>query len=282
MSLRQKEYLKSVADLSPNISNLEMIGCGKCDPMIKKLCDPTHTINDGLLEKQVVFVLPENTQENGKFQFDRIFYETFMSLPSFERNSKISAIATSTKLKNYPISRQDLDFKLASDYLNGKTQWRDQFLINRKEETMKYKENFLPRMVVYNQNSTSTVFRIVVTPNRQLPSLTDENKKLSYNSCIREYSMILPSIEIISILHNLAVLPTALDLKDGFKSLENSIPTALSCMSHYYRNKQGNPCVSILESDNSGLHALVPIFSTYGYSDLPMIFQFAVSKTIRV
>ena len=53
-------------------------------------------------------------------------------------------------------------------------------------------------------------------------------------------------------------------------------------MSHYYRNKQGNPCVSILESDNSGLHALVPIFSTYGYSDLPMIFQFAVSKTIKV
>ena len=62
LSARQKEYLKSVSDLSPNISNLEVIGCGKCYPMIKKLCDQAHTINDGLLEKQVVFVLPQNNQ----------------------------------------------------------------------------------------------------------------------------------------------------------------------------------------------------------------------------
>ena len=94
LSKRQKEYLKSVSDLSPHIPSLEVLGCGKCDPMIKKLCDPAHTINDGLLEKQVVFKPPKNDQENGKFQFDRIFYETYMSLPSFEKDSNASAMTT--------------------------------------------------------------------------------------------------------------------------------------------------------------------------------------------
>ena len=65
--------------------------------MIKKLCDPAHTINDGLLEKQVVFKPPENDSGNGKFQFDRIFYKTYMSLPSFEKDSKASAMTTSIK-----------------------------------------------------------------------------------------------------------------------------------------------------------------------------------------
>ena len=113
----------------------------------------------------------------------------------------------------------------------------------------------------------TAVFRAVVTPNRTLPSLRDDGTKLSYNACIREYSMVLPSLEIISILHNLSILPTALDLKDGFKSLQNSIPTALSCLSHYYRNDQGTPCVSSLDSDGSGLQVLVPLFSFYGFSD---------------
>ena len=58
LSERQKEYLKYITDSCPLISSLELVGCGKCDPRIKKLCSPAHTINDGLLEKQVVFKPP--------------------------------------------------------------------------------------------------------------------------------------------------------------------------------------------------------------------------------
>ena len=95
----------------------------------------------------------------------------------------------------------------------------------------------MAKIVVYNPNSLSTVFRIVVAPNRLLPSLDNRAVKLSYNSCVCEYVMSLQSIETISMLHCLSVLPTALDLLDGFKSLKNAPLTALSCLSHYYRGK---------------------------------------------
>ena len=64
---RQKEYLKYITDSCPLISSLELVGCGKCDPRIKKLCNPAHTINDGLLEKQVVFKHIRDNSENGMF-----------------------------------------------------------------------------------------------------------------------------------------------------------------------------------------------------------------------
>ena len=185
-------------------------------------------------------------------------------------------------MAKFPLARQDLNYKLASDYLNGKSAWLDDYVLENNSHIKEVKFTYMAKIIVYNPNSLSTVFRIVVTPNRQLSSIKDPTIKYSYNACVREYAMVLPSIETISILHNLAILPTALDLRDGYKSLKNSLPTALSCLGHFYRSKEGNPCISEMELDGTELQFLVPLYSSYGFSDLPMLFQYAVSQVVDV
>ena len=152
------------------------------------------------------------------FEFHRIFYNTYNQLPSFLRESQEAADIISRKIIKFPLARQDLNYKLASDYLNGKSAWLDDYILENNSLIEEVKFRHMPKIIVYNPNSLSTVFRIVVTPNRQLSSTEDPSIKLSHNSCVREYAMVLPSIESISMLDNLAVLPKELDLRDGFKS----------------------------------------------------------------
>ena len=93
----------------------------------------------------------------------------------------------------FPLARQDLNYKLASHYLTGKTTWLDDYTLEHGSQITEVKFTYMAKIIVYNPNSLSTVFQIVVTPNRQLSSTEDQSIKLSYNLCIREYAMNLPS-----------------------------------------------------------------------------------------
>ena len=97
LNARQKQFISDITSLSPLISDLELVGCGKCDSRIKRLCSPAHTINDGLLVKQITFFPPTSQQPScrGVFQFHRIFYDTYNQLPSFLKESFESAITIS-------------------------------------------------------------------------------------------------------------------------------------------------------------------------------------------
>ena len=117
-------------------------------------------------------------------------------------------------------------------------------MFDHEDELRKIKQTFIPKIIVYNPQSLSSVFRIVVTPNRQLPNISDPSQKLSFNNCVRDYNLNLPSIEIISILHGLAIIPTTLDIKDEFRALRNSPSTALSGLNHYYKAPKGYPCIA--------------------------------------
>ena len=143
------------------------------------------------------------------------------------------------------------------------------------------KQVFIPVIAVLNLNSTSPIYRLVVTPNRQLPSLDGSGLRLSYNETIREYHMEMPSLEAISILHNLSILPTCLDFSDGFKSLLNSPRTAITNLTYCLRNKEGYPFLNIEESDGSGYHVMVPAYSGYGFRDIPQVFSMIVSKAVN-
>ena len=111
--------------LIKGISDLQLIGCGKCDARIKRLCTPAHTINDALLVKQITFKPPTSQQilNRGVFEFHCIFDNTYNQLPSFFKESQESDYSISRKMFKFPLARQDLNFKLASDYLNDKTTW---------------------------------------------------------------------------------------------------------------------------------------------------------------
>ena len=143
---------------------------------------------------------------------------SYDQLPSFSKESYNSAISISNKMRTYPLVRANFNWKLASYYLNLKTTWLEDCLLYLGPDAQKNKLTFMAKIEVYNPNSISTVFQIVVAPKRMLPSLDNRAVKLSYNSCVREYAMGLPRIETISMLHCLSVLPTVLDLFDGFKS----------------------------------------------------------------
>ena len=83
LDARQRQFLTDITALSPLISDIQLIGCGKCDVRIKRLCSPAHTINDALLVKQLTFQPPVSNSKQGIFVFNHIFYDTYNYLPSF-------------------------------------------------------------------------------------------------------------------------------------------------------------------------------------------------------
>ena len=121
LDARQKQFLTDITALSPLISDIQLIGCGKCDVRIKRLCSPAHTINDALLVKQLTFKPPVSYNKQGVFEFHHIFYDTYNYLPSFLKESQNAVISISRKMAKFTLTRQDLNYKLASDYLNGKS-----------------------------------------------------------------------------------------------------------------------------------------------------------------
>ena len=71
-------------------------------------------------------------------------------------------------------------------------------------------------------------------------------------------------------------------MQNGYNSLKNAPKTELSCVSHYYRSSDGLLCISEEDSDQFGIHTLIPLISPYGFSDLSMLFQYALSQTVTV
>ena len=107
LDARQKQFISDITALSPLISDLMLVGCGKCDGRIKRLCSPAHTINDGLLVKQITFLPPTSQQPfcRGPFEFHRIFYDTYNQLPSFLKNLMKVLLQLHKKINNYPLAR---------------------------------------------------------------------------------------------------------------------------------------------------------------------------------
>ena len=115
LSNRQRDFLTEITAISPTITELERMGCGFCDPRMRKLTSSTFRINEQLLSHQVKF-LPPTDSKPGVFEFHRIFYKSYSQLSSFETESIAMALSISRKFNKFPLARKDIDYKLALDF----------------------------------------------------------------------------------------------------------------------------------------------------------------------
>ena len=51
------------------------------------------------------------------------------------------------------LARQDLNFKLASDYLNAKTAWLEDYSLEPGSKLTEVKLTYMAKIIVYNRNS---------------------------------------------------------------------------------------------------------------------------------
>ena len=129
----QRDFLDEITANSPLINDLGVAGCQQCDIRVRKLQAAAFTINEGLVAKQIKFIPPMDKETNGVFEFDRIFYESYQHLASFKKESFRSAESTSNKLAKYPKARSDLNWKLSSDFLNGRVIWMTDYALTHRE-----------------------------------------------------------------------------------------------------------------------------------------------------
>ena len=282
--------------------------CISCDPRFKLLMSPERTLNNLLLKQQLSF-------KNNRLIFRRSYKSTKQYLNPLKYDSMKQTVRIANKLVNFPLILQEFNHRFASDITSKKLFFLDTYLKENKINHKTYNYGYLPLLMAFNLNSSSTPCRMVQSPNRQarciIPGKLKTNNDniftnanghntnkgiinklnpplttLSYNDTIRDYHLQLLGQNQITVNHLLTMSPIFGDVRDGFGKIILHPETALSCQIFLYKDRNDFlPTLDLskacLDKNNEPiLFPLVYNSSSYGTKDLPMIFNFAMTQCV--
>ena len=169
-------------------------------------------------------------------------------------------------MEQYPNILGEFNFKLEKDVNNKKLVFLDQYLKENKISAADYKIGYLPLLMAFNQNSTSTPAHLVQCPNhpgiciypKPTDSLQQEGqsleapadlincedgtpfrpKCLSYNDCINNYNLSLLTPNKITVNHLLSMAPILGDISDPFGHNFLDPQKVLSCKIFLHKSKE--------------------------------------------
>ena len=145
---------------------------------------------------------------------------------------------------------------------------------------------YLDLHCTYNENSSSTPFRLLVDPARYRWLLGDTEAKCSYNELISipKYGLISPFQ--FSMRQMLYAGVAGMDISTAFRTIQHSETTMLHNLTIFYEGKQGQP---LLTPEEAKLENGKPVLTTYAFAsllfgcrDAPSLLGIALTQAVTV
>ena len=276
-----KELIAPV-ELSLDVTRLQTMFCGTCDPRLSALLNQPLG-NDSLLERQLRFE-PIRSQETGQvthgtFNIHRFWRAGFEKFPTCEGLARDTAAKLMKKLASFgrngrSFACEEVSYKAQKSYARGRVRWATC-------EDLAGSYTYLPQLAHVAPQSVSSKIRLCVIPNRPVYVNTELGFR-SYNSFIRKNTLCLPSFLKFSLVSALSVDSVFLDIEDCYGSLVNSANDARHSMVFCLKTEGGFPSYDLYQCPDGILYPLVQTCASFGQQDVGRLSQLGLSRCAGV